>query len=56
MPRLASNAEIRARPESMTVRTPSMVREVSATLVETMIFGLGPGRIAASCAEGARAE
>jgi hypothetical protein len=48
MPRRGSNEAIRACPESITVRTPSMVSDVSATFVATMIFGLSPGRIAAS--------
>ena len=38
MPRSGSKEAMRARPESMTVRTPSMVREVSAMLVARMIF------------------
>ena len=48
MQRRGSKCEVRAVPESMTVRTPAMVREVSATLVETMIFGRFEGRMAFS--------
>ena len=38
MPRCGSKRAMRARPESTTAVTPSMVSEVSATLVATMIF------------------
>ena len=38
MPRRESNRAIRANPESITVVTPSIVSDVSATLVETMIL------------------
>ena len=54
MPRRGSKLASRARPASITVRTPSMVSEVSATLVETMIFGRLPGETAASWAAGGR--
>ena len=46
---------MRASPESTTNRTPSMVMEVSATFVATMIRGAGPGSIAARCRSGGRA-
>ena len=48
MPRCGSNRATRARPLSITAVTPSMVSEVSATLVETMILrrsARGDGRV-----------
>jgi len=44
----------RARPLSMTVVTPSMVMELSATLVERMILGWLEGATARSCSAGGR--
>ena len=49
MPRAASYRTIRARPLSMTVVTPSIVSEVSATFVLRMIFRRSLGRSARSC-------
>jgi RNA polymerase sigma-70 factor len=40
---------MRARPESITATMPSIVTEVSATLVERITLRLFPGAIAASC-------
>lgn len=40
----------------MTVLTPGMVSEVSATLVATMILGLVVGRMASSCSAGGSVE
>ena len=44
----------RASPESTTAVTPSMVTEVSATLVERITLRRGPGRTARSCSSGER--
>ncbi len=44
----------RARPESITATTPSMVTEVSATLVERITLGRSPRRMARSCSRGGR--
>ena len=52
MPRLGSNFACRARPASTTMVTPSMVSEVSATLVETMILRAAVRATALSCASG----
>ena len=52
IPRNGSNRAILARPASMTSRTPSMVSEVSATLVEATTFLRGCRATAASCSAG----
>ena len=52
IPRNGSKRAIRAKPESMTARIPGIVTEVSATLVETIIFRFAPGRTARSCSSG----
>ena len=44
----------RARPESMTARTPGIVMDDSATLVERMTLRMGPGWTARSCSAGGR--
>ncbi len=48
-PRSGSNRTSRTWPLSITVRTPSMVSEVSAMFVLRMIFRRSPGRRASSC-------
>jgi hypothetical protein len=52
MPRFGSNFACRANPASTTIVTPSMVSEVSATLVETMILRACVRATARSCASG----
>ena len=49
IPRFGSYRATRARPESITNVTPSIVSEVSATLVETIIFRPCEGFTARSC-------
>ncbi len=51
MPRLASKRATRARPESTTSVTPSIVSEVSATFVETMILRCEAWATALSCSD-----
>ena len=52
IPRRASWHAMRARPLSTTRVTPSMVSDVSATLVETMILRPPLGETASSCSRG----
>ena len=52
IPRFASKRACRASPQSITAVTPSMVSEVSATLVETMILRACVLATARSCCSG----
>ena len=52
MPRCGSKRATRASPESITARTPSIVMEVSATLVATTTLRSEVGRTARSCSAG----
>lgn len=56
MPVPASKRTVRAKPESMTTRTPSIVRLVSAMDVASTIFRTGAqtGAMAASCSAAGR--
>ena len=54
MPRVLSKEDFLAKPESITIRTPSMVREVSATFVATTTLRRELGKTAASCRSGER--
>ena len=52
IPRCGSNRAMRANPQSITIVTPSIVSEVSATFVETMIFRVAYFCTARSCCSG----